>query len=121
MEGRETEKGKVRQRERGSGGMEGSVYREEAAALPYPPVCQLVLLVCLHTTAVLQEKGQGVLGKVENATGLTGIKQVYYIESKVSLEPLNIPLCSMHHLRGQRSEVLLRYTGKGKLDPLNHE
>ena len=65
---------------------------------PYPPVGQLVLFVSLHVAAVLQEEGEGVPGKIEHATGLTCIKQVDHVDSKVSLQPLDIPICTMHHL-----------------------
>ena len=65
---------------------------------PYPPVGQLVLFVSLHVAAVLQKEDEGVPGKIEHATGLTCIKQVDHVDSKVSLQPLDIPICTMHHL-----------------------
>lgn len=54
-------------------------------APPYSPVGQLVLLVCLDSTAILEEKCEGELGEPEDPTGLTGIKQVYHIQPKVPL------------------------------------
>ena len=52
---------------------------------PDSPVGQLVLLVSLHSTAVLEEEGQRVFGQLQHMTRHTGVKQVYHVESKVPL------------------------------------
>ena len=52
---------------------------------PDSPVSQLELFISLHTAAVLKQKGQGVLGQVENTAGLPRVKHVDNVESKVSL------------------------------------
>lgn len=56
-------------------------------AIPYPPVGQLKLFVCLYAAAVLEKEGEGELWQVEDSTGLPRVKQVDQVESKVPLKP----------------------------------
>ena len=75
---------------------EGERVRKEEE--PNPPVGQLVLFVCLHSTAVAQEEGQRVFWQRQHTTCHPRIKEVNHVEPKVPLEPRNVPVCSVHHL-----------------------
>ena len=71
---------------------------------PDPPIGQLVLLVGLHITAVLQEVGQRELGQRQHTAGLACVKQVHHVDAKVSLKPWYVPVRAMHHLLGVWTE-----------------
>ncbi len=59
-------------------------------ALTHPPVCQLVALVCLDATKVLEEVGQTRRGHPQHARGLPSVKHVDDVEVEVALEPHNV-------------------------------
>ena len=78
--------------EGGGGGGEGK------EVLPYPPVCQLKLFVHLDVAAILKKKGERVFWQAKDPTRLSCVKHVHYVETKVSLEPLDVHVCSMEYL-----------------------
>lgn len=56
----------------------------------YSPVSKLVLLISKNATVGLEKKGQTKLLQLQNPSGLTSVKHVHDINSKVALEPLDI-------------------------------
>ena len=66
--------------------------------VPYPPVGQLELFVCLHLTAVMEEEGQREFGQLQCLAGLTSVKEVHHVQTKVLLQPLHIVVGTVHHL-----------------------
>ena len=63
-----------------------------------PPVGQLVLLVSYHSTVALEQVCKAKALQLKNPCSLTCVEHIYDIDSKISLQPLDIHVSSMQHL-----------------------
>ena len=69
--------------------------------LPDAPVSELELFVGLHAAVVRQQEAEGVTRHVEDARCLTRVKHVDDVEPEISLQPVDVHVGSVEHLRGR--------------------
>lgn len=72
--------------------------------IPDPPVSQLVTFVWVHAAEVLQQMVEGMSGQVKSSTSLMCVKHVDDIQTKVPLEPLDVWIGTVKHLRRKNKQ-----------------
>lgn len=80
-------------------------------SIPNPPVGQLVAFVRVHRAEVFEQVVEGMSGQVQSSAGLMRVEKVDYIQAKVSLEPLDVGVGAVKHLRTGKN--LTAFSGQG--------
>lgn len=85
-------------------------------SIPNPPVSQLVAFVRVHAAEMFEQVVEGMSGQVQGATGLMRVKKVDDVQAEVPLEPLNVRVSTMKHLRtGKKAHSAETYLMRNRL------
>lgn len=70
-----------------------------ADRVPFPPVGQLELFVQCDTAVMMHEISQVELQHLQTSHSSASVKHIHHIDPEIPLQPLNIMLATMEHLK----------------------